>query len=82
MKAYTLVGVNGNAFCIMGYVKDAMDDAKMSKEEIGAYIKDATSSDYDHLLAVSCDMIDKVNDLLGLNINDDEDEDYGYEEDY
>ena len=79
MKAYTLVGVNGNAFAIMAYVKDAMDDAKMSKEDIGAYIKDATSSDYNHLLMVSCEMIDKVNDILGLN---NEDEDYEAEEYY
>ena len=80
MKAYTLVGVDGNAFVIMGYVRTAMRRAGMSREDIDAYTKDATSSDYNHLLVVSCEMIDKVNQILGLNEYD-EDEDYE-EEDY
>ena len=80
MKAYTLVGVDGNAFAIMGYVRTAMRRAGMSREDIDAYTKDATSSDYNHLLVVSCEMIDKVNQILGLNEYD-EDEDYE-EEDY
>ena len=74
MKAYTLVGVDGNAYAIMGYVRIAMRRAGMSKEDIDAYTKDATSSDYNHLLVVSCEMIDKVNEILGL----DEYEDYEY----
>ena len=74
MKAYTLVGVDGNAYAIMGYVRTAMKRAKMAKEDIDAYTKDATSSDYNHLLVVSCEMIDKVNEILGL----DEYEDYEY----
>ena len=74
MKAYTLVGVDGNAYAIMGYVRTAMKRAKMTKEDIDAYIKDATSSDYNHLLVVSSEMIDKVNEILGL----DEYEDYEY----
>ena len=80
MKAYTLVGVDGNAFAIMGYVRSAMKSAKMTSQDIDAYTKDATSSDYDHLLVVSCEMIDKVNEVLGLNEYD-EDEDYE-DEDY
>lgn len=80
MKAYTLVGVDGNAFAIMGYVRSAMKSAKMTSQDIDAYTKDATSSDYDHLLVVSCKMIDKVNEVLGLNEYD-EDEDYE-DEDY
>lgn len=77
MKAYTLVGVDGNAFAIMGYVRTAMRRARMSREDIDAYIKDATSSDYNNLLVVSSEMIDKVNDTLGLNEYEDyEDKDY------
>ena len=49
MKAYTLVGVDGNAFSIMGYVRSAMKRAQMTSQDIDAYTKDATSSDYDHL---------------------------------
>lgn len=82
MKAYTLVGVDGNAFSIMGYVRSAMKRAKMTGQDIDAYTKDATSSDYDHLLVVSCKMIDKVNEVLDLDKYDEnEDEDYE-DEDY
>lgn len=77
MKPYTLVGVDGNAFSIMGYVMSAMQRARMVKSDIDAYIKDATSSDYNHLLVVSCEMVDRVNEILGLNTYDEEDyEDY------
>ena len=76
MKAYTLVGINGNAYSIMGYVRVAMDDANMTNDDIDAYIKDATSSDYNHLLAVSCEMIDKVNEILGLNDYDEDEDEY------
>ena len=76
MKAYTLVGINGNAYNIMGYVRDAMHDAKMTSYDIDAYIKDATSSDYNHLLAVSCEMIDRVNEILGLNDYDEDEDEY------
>ena len=80
MKAYTLVGVDGNAFSIMSYVRSAMKRAQMTSQDIDAYTKDAKSSDYNHLLVVSCEMIDKVNEILGLNEYD-EDEDYE-DEDY
>ena len=81
MKAYTLVGINGNAYSIMGYVRAAMDDANMTIDDINAYVKDATSSDYNHLVAVSCEMIDRVNEILGLNdYDEDEDEDYYMDE--
>ena len=81
MKRYTLVGVDGNAFCVMGYVANAMKKAKMTREEISEYQKDAMSSDYDHLLAVSAEMIEIVNETLESNgvIFDDEDYD---DEDY
>lgn len=76
MKTYTLVGINGNAYSIMGYVRVAMDDANMTNDDIDAYVKDATSSDYDHLLAVSCEMIDRVNEILGLNDYDEDEDEY------
>ena len=76
MKAYTLVGINGNAYSIMGYVRVAMDDANMTNDDIDAYIKDATSSDYNHLVAVSCEMIDRVNEILGLNDYDEDEDEY------
>ena len=76
MKTYTLVGINGNAYSIMGYVRVAMDNANMTNDDIDAYVKDATSSDYNHLVAVSCEMIDKVNEILGLNDYDEDEDEY------
>ena len=76
MKAYTLVGIDGNAYNIMGYVRAAMDDANMTNNDIDAYVKDATSSDYNHLVAVSCEMIDRVNEILGLNDYDEDEDEY------
>lgn len=60
-REYTLVGVNGNAFAIMGYVVRAMKLEHKSKDEIDAYIINAKSSDYTHLIAVSVDMCEELN---------------------
>lgn len=60
-REFSLVGVDGNAFAIMGYVTNAMKSCKKSQAEISAYLEDAKSSDYDHLLAVSVSMVDKLN---------------------
>lgn len=45
-----LTGQNGNAFVIMGLVTNTMKRAKVSQETINAYMAEATSGDYDHLL--------------------------------
>lgn len=60
-REYTLVGVNGNAFAIMGYVVRAMKLEHNSKDEIDAYIINAKSSNYTHLIAVSVDMCEELN---------------------
>lgn len=46
-----LVGNDGNAFSIIARVRREMRRAKISSDEIDAFIKEATSGDYDHLLA-------------------------------
>lgn len=73
MKPFSLVGVDGNAFSVMGYVSRAMKQAGYTEEEIKQYTKQAMSSDYNHLLAVSVEFIDKCNEKLGLSYYDDED---------
>lgn len=60
---YDLVGVDGNAFAVIGYVLKAMRECKMSKEEQSDYQTKAMSGDYDNLLAVSVEMIDKCNEI-------------------
>ena len=48
-----LVGEDGNAFSIMARTKRAMRRAGVTKEEISAYLAEAASGDYNHLLAVT-----------------------------
>jgi hypothetical protein len=55
-----LVGEDGNAFAILGRVTRAMRRSKLPKAEIDAFMKEATSGDYNKLLAtcmrwVNCD---------------------------
>lgn len=60
-EKYTLVGVDGNAFCVMGYVSSALKHEKCSKDKIAEYIKEATSGDYDHLIQTSMKVLDELN---------------------
>ncbi len=45
-----LTGQDGNAFAIMGRVAGALKKAGVPKEEVGEYMKESMSGDYDHLL--------------------------------
>ena len=64
----------GNAFCILGFIDKVMEkayeatheDEHFSKEARATYQKDATSSDYTHLRAVSQKILDLVNDYDGV----------------
>ena len=58
---YSLVGVDGNAYAVMDYVKECMREVGISQEEQLTSIEDATDSDYHHLLYVSSEMVDKCN---------------------
>ena len=60
-EKYCLVGVDGNAISVMGYVSLAMQETGFTKDEINSYRKEAMSGDYDHLLCVSMEYIDKCN---------------------
>ena len=60
-KNYNLADVDGNAFAIMAYVRSTMMREGKSNEEIDNYLKDAQSSDYQHLLQVSVEMCEKLN---------------------
>lgn len=63
-EKYCLVGVDGNAYAVMGYVRNAMKECGFDESEIKAYLDDAMSSDYNHLLCVSVDMVDKCNERV------------------
>jgi len=60
MGAEMLVGVDGNAFSVMGVVQREMKKADCSQEEINEYLQDAQSDDYDHLLAISIKKLDEL----------------------
>jgi len=53
-----LIGHDGNAFSIMGHVKQALRYKGADREYIEKYLKEATSGDYDHLLVVSMEYVD------------------------
>ena len=53
-----LTGHDGNAFSIMGRIKQALRCAGADKEYIDKYLKEATSGDYDNLLVVSMQYAD------------------------
>ena len=59
---YSLIGIEGNAFAIIGYVIKAMRETDFLPKQIKAYKEDAMSGDYNHLLCISADMIDKCNE--------------------
>ena len=62
---YDLVGIDGNAFSVMGYVDKAMFEQGFTKAERTAYQKRAMSGDYDNLLCESVQMIDMCNEIAG-----------------
>ena len=48
-----LTGNDGNAFAIMGVVRQALKQADVSKDEVAEYTKQSMSGDYDNLLRVA-----------------------------
>ena len=65
-KPYSLIGVDGNAYAIMGYTMNAMKSADFTEDDINTMISDAKSSTYNHLICVCDSWISKVNEKLGL----------------
>jgi Domain of unknown function (DUF4314) len=53
-----LTGEDGNAFAILGRTAAALRRAGVPQEEIDAYFAEATSGDYDHLLATTMAWVD------------------------
>ena len=53
-----LIGADGNAFALIGLVRRALREAGYGEDFIRAFMDDATSSDYQHLLAVIADTVE------------------------
>ena len=69
-----LVGMDGNAFAIMGRVEGALRRGGVSKEEREAYLAESRSGDYDNLLRTAMAWVDCATD-------EDEDDDDGDDDD-
>ena len=61
MSEYNLVGIDGNAFSVMGYVIKSMKNESKSKDDIDTYKNTAMSGDYNNLLNTSRIIIDELN---------------------
>jgi len=72
MSKYTLVGVNSNAFCILGYTQKAMREQGFSKEEIQQMQTNATSGNYYELIAECQEWLDKCNERVEESEEDSE----------
>ena len=46
-------GPQGNAYCIMGIIRNLLNQIDYTKEQIDEVISDMKSSDYEHLLDVA-----------------------------
>lgn len=64
IKNYDLVGIDGNAFSIMGYTRKAMKEQGYSDSEIKSYADRAMQNDYSHLIAESDKIIQECNKRL------------------
>ena len=53
-----LTGEDGNAFSIMGRIKQALRRAGADKEYVDEYLSKATAGNYDNLLVVSMGYVD------------------------
>lgn len=53
-----LSGNDGNAFFIIGRVTKALRRAKVSQEDIDAFLQEAMAGDYDHLLQTVMKTVD------------------------
>lgn len=70
---YSLVGVGGNAFAIIGYITRIMRRNHLPKERINDYVNKAMSGDYDNVIQQSLEIVDELN---ALNPDADDEEDY------
>ena len=55
-----LIGLDGNAWGIMGRVKNALKDAGRSSKDINIYMEQAMSGDYNNLLRVTMEWVNVV----------------------
>lgn len=78
-----LVGIDGNAFSIMGAFSNQARKEGWTKEEINEVFTEAKSGDYNHLLSTISDHCDNDDEMDEEDENDDYDDyDDELEDDY
>ena len=73
MMKYDLVGIDGNAYYVMGYTSKALK-AEGLGDKVDEMMQKAMSSDYNHLLMVCMEYIDMANEAAVNNVPDKDDE--------
>lgn len=63
MKKFDLVGVDGNAYALMGYTARALKIVGLN-DKVDEMHQRATSGDYYHLIAVCDEYIEMANERL------------------
>ena len=58
---YNLVGQDGNAYSLMGYTAEAMRECNCSQGHIDEVMKNAKGGDYDNLIFVLDEEIQRLN---------------------
>ena len=76
MKSYSLIGIDGNAFSVMGYVQKALRETG-NAELIAEYSEKAKSGDYANLICISDNYLDIANGKA-REIVKSEEVDWGY----
>lgn len=66
---FTLVGVDGNAFAIMGYTANALKRAGL-RDKVNEMHERATSGDYNNLIAVCDEYVQMANEAIGADEDD------------
>ena len=61
-ECYSLIGIDGNAYSIMGYVVRAMDNEDKTEAEVDKFLAEAKSGDYENLVCVALAMINTLNE--------------------
>ena len=67
---YSLVGVDGNAYSIMGYTAKALKRSGL-RNKVDEMREKAMSGDYYNLIAICDEYIDMANEAAGYNEEDD-----------
>ena len=68
---FSLVGVDGNAFSVMGYTTRALKAVGL-RDLVDEMRTKAMSGDYNNLLCVCMEYIDKANEAGGYDLEEDE----------